>query len=86
MRLGRFEEAADAGAKAAARPNAHVHILAIAAISLVLAGQLDEARAHVAAIRRTAPRYRVDDLVAAMRPVPDGERLLREGAARIGLA
>ena len=31
VRLGRFEEAADWGVKAAARPNAHAHILAIAA-------------------------------------------------------
>ena len=45
VRLGRFEEAADWGIKAAARPNAHAHILAIAALSLALAGRLDEARA-----------------------------------------
>ena len=45
VRLGRFEEAADWGVKAAARPNAHAHILAIAALSLALAGRLDEARA-----------------------------------------
>ena len=32
VRLGRFEEAADWGVKAAARPNAHAHILAIAAL------------------------------------------------------
>jgi hypothetical protein len=31
VRLGRFEEAAEWGVKAAARPNAHAHILAIAA-------------------------------------------------------
>ncbi len=86
VRLGRFEEAADAGAKAAARPNAHAHILAIAAVSLALAGRLDEARAHLAAIRKALPRYRADDLVAAMRPTPEGEGLFREGARRVGLA
>ena len=86
VRLGRFEEAADAGVKAAARPNAHVHILAIAAVALALAGRLDEARAHVATIRRALPRYRVDDLVTAMQPRPEGERLFREGARRIGFA
>ena len=32
VRLGRFEEAADWAVKAAARPNAHAHILAIAAL------------------------------------------------------
>jgi tetratricopeptide (TPR) repeat protein len=84
LRLGRFEEAADTGIKAAARPNAHAHILAIAAVSLALAERFDEARSHVAAIRRTLPNYCVDDLVAAMRPVPEGEKLFREGARRIG--
>jgi DNA-binding SARP family transcriptional activator/Tfp pilus assembly protein PilF len=86
LRLGRFQEAADAGVKAAARPNAHAHILAIAAVSLALAGQLDEARSHLAAIRGALPRYRIDDLITAMRPTPEGERLFREGARRIGLA
>ena len=38
VRLGRFEEAADWAVKAAARPNAHPHILAIAAFSLALCG------------------------------------------------
>jgi tetratricopeptide (TPR) repeat protein len=85
-RLGRFEEAAEAGVQAAARPNAHAHILAIAAVSLALADRLDEARAHVATLRRALPRYRVDDLVTAMQPTPEGERLFREGARRIGLA
>ncbi|MES2710816.1 MAG: transcriptional regulator [Pseudomonadota bacterium] len=83
VRLGRFDDAAETGLKAAARPNAHVHILAIAAISLALAGRYDEARAQVAAIRRSLPRYCVDDLVTAMRPRPDGEALFREGARRI---
>jgi len=53
VRLDRFEEAADWAVKAAARPNAHSHILAIAACSLALAGSLGEARAYAAAIHRT---------------------------------
>ena len=57
VRLGRFEEAAEWASKAAARPNAHAHILAIAAYSLALAGRFDEARAHAAAIRKTLPHY-----------------------------
>jgi hypothetical protein len=40
-----FGEAAEWALKAAARPNAHAHILGIAAYSLVLAERLDEARA-----------------------------------------
>ena len=85
VRLGRFEEAADWGVKAAARPNAHAHILAIAALSLALAGRLDEARAHLAAIHATLPRYRVDDFLTAMQFAPDGEKLFREAAKRIGM-
>ena len=44
--LGRFEEAAHSAVNAAARPNAHPHILAITVYSLALAGSLDEARAY----------------------------------------
>lgn len=85
VRLGRFEEAADWGVKAAARPNAHAHILAIAAFSLALAGRLDEARAYLASIHKTLPRYRVDDFLTAMRFAPEGETLFREGASRLGI-
>jgi DNA-binding SARP family transcriptional activator len=85
VRLGRFKEAADWGIKAAARPNAHAHILAIAALALTLAGRLDEARVHLAAIHTTLPRYRVDDFLTAMQFAPDGERLFREAAKRIGM-
>jgi DNA-binding SARP family transcriptional activator len=85
VRLGRFEEAADWGVKAAARPNAHAHILAIAAFSLALAGRLDEARAYLASIHKTLPRYRVDDFLTAMRFEPEGEKSFRESAKRIGI-
>jgi DNA-binding SARP family transcriptional activator/TolB-like protein len=85
VRLGRFEEAADWGVKAAARPNAHAHILAIAALSLTLAGRLDEARTHLAAIHAMLPRYRVDDFLTAMQFAPDGEKLFREAAKRVGM-
>jgi tetratricopeptide (TPR) repeat protein len=83
VRLGQFEEAADWAVKAAARPNAHAHIRAIAAYSLALAGRLDEARTYVAAIRKTLPRYRVDDFLAAMQFDPHGAALFREAAKRL---
>jgi tetratricopeptide (TPR) repeat protein len=86
VRLGQFEEAADWAVKAAARPNAHPHILAIAACSLALAGSLDEARGYAAAIHRTLPRYGVSDFLAAFRFDPQGAALFREGAERIGMA
>jgi DNA-binding SARP family transcriptional activator/TolB-like protein len=83
-RLGRFEEAADWGVRAAARPNAHAHIQAIAALSLALAGRPDEARGYLAASRALQPGYHVDDFLAAMRFSPDDEALFRRAAERIG--
>jgi TolB-like protein len=85
IRLGRFEEAADWGAKAAARPNAHAHVRAIAAFALALAGRLDEARVLLASIHQALPRYSIDDFLTAMQMAPDGERQFREAAKRLGL-
>jgi DNA-binding SARP family transcriptional activator/Tfp pilus assembly protein PilF len=86
VRLGQFEEAADWSVKAAARPNAHPHILAIAAYSLALAGSLDQARAHVAAIRKVLPRYSITDFFDAFRFDAQGAASFREGAKRVGMA
>lgn len=85
VRLGQFEEAAVWGAKAAARPNAHAHVLGIAAYSLALAGRLDEARAYLGEIRKKIPGYRVDDFLTAMQFAPDGAALFRQGAKRVGI-
>lgn len=84
-RLGEFDQAAEWALKAAARPNAHVIILAIAALCLALAGRQDEARNFAAAIRRTLPHYRGDDFIATFRFDPDGEARFRNGAKLIGL-
>ncbi|PBB86332.1 transcriptional regulator [Mesorhizobium sp. WSM3876] len=84
-RLGEFEQASEWALKAAARPNAHVIILAIAAHCLALAGRLDEARKFAAAIRNTLPDYRADDFIATFRFDRDGQALFRNGAKLIGL-
>ena len=84
VRLTQFDEAADWAIKAAARPNAHAHILAIAAYSLALADRLDEARAYMADIHKTLPSYRVDDFLTAMQFAPDGAELFRQAAKRVG--
>ncbi|MFA6154492.1 transcriptional regulator [Mesorhizobium sp.] len=86
VRLGQFEEAAEWAMKAAARPNAHAIILAIAAHCLALAGRIDEARGFAAAIRATLPNYRADDFIGTFRFEPDAAALFRQGARRIGLA
>ncbi len=54
------------------------------AFSLALAGRLDEARGHAAAIRRALPHYRVDDFLTAMQFAPEDQRLFREAARRSG--
>jgi len=80
-----FEEAAGWAVKAAARPNAFPHIHAIAAYTLALAGALDKARWHAAAIRKTAPRYSLAEFLTTFPFEPEGEALFREGARRIGM-
>lgn len=85
VRLGQFEEAADWALKAAARPNAHPTILAIAALCLALAGRVDEGRTFAAAIRRTLPGYGIADFLRTFRFDPDGVARYRDGAKRLGL-
>lgn len=86
IRLDAFEEAADWAIKAAARPNAHVHILAIAAHCLALAGRLSEARSYAARIRLQNPDYRTDNFLDAFHFTPDVIARYRQVAALIGLA
>ncbi len=86
VRLGQFDEAAEWALKAAARPNAHVIILAIAAHCLALAERPDEGAAFASVIRRVHPSYCVDDFLATFRFTPDTEAMFRTGAQRIGMA
>ena len=85
MRLGRFAEAADFGVKAASRPNAHAHILAVTAFSLALDGRLDEGRAYVASIRKTRPHYGLDDYLRAYQFTPQDEKVFRGVAQRLSM-
>lgn len=82
MRLGRHDEAADWAIKAAARPNAHVHILAIAQYCLALADRGDEARQLAAAVQRAQPGYQVEDFLASFQYGADGAALIRQAAAQ----
>jgi DNA-binding SARP family transcriptional activator/TolB-like protein/Flp pilus assembly protein TadD len=85
VRLGQFDDAADWALKAAARPNAHEHILGIATYCLALAGRREEARNHLMTVRKTRPRYGVDDFLTAMQFSPDDAALFRKAAKRTGL-
>jgi DNA-binding SARP family transcriptional activator/TolB-like protein len=85
-RLGNFSEAAAWAMKAAARPNAHTHVVAIAAHCLVLAGRLDEARVLAARVRAAIPNYSVADFFSAFRFTPDTQVLFRRAAQQVGFA
>jgi DNA-binding SARP family transcriptional activator/TolB-like protein len=85
-RLGRYEEAAQWATKAAARPNAHPHILGIAAYSLALTDRLEEAHTYAATIRKMRPEYSITDFFNAFRFDETGAALFRKGAKRLDMA
>jgi len=85
MRLGQHDEAAEWAIKAAARPNAHQHIMAIAALTLGLAGRLDEAEAYKAKIRERVSNYAMADFLAAFRYSPEVAALFKNAGERIGI-
>nr|WP_306264654.1 transcriptional regulator [Pararhizobium sp. IMCC3301] len=85
VRLGDFDEAAEWALKAAARPNAHIMILAIAAHCLALAGRVEEAKIIAASIRNTLPSFRVDQFLTTFRFPPDAEATFRVAAQMINL-
>jgi DNA-binding SARP family transcriptional activator/TolB-like protein len=84
-RLGQHEEAAEWAVKAAARPNAHQHVMAIAALSLGLAGRKTEADEYSKKIRARVPDYAMRDFLAAFRLAPDAVSLFRDAGRRIGI-
>ncbi|HEY0825120.1 MAG TPA: transcriptional regulator, partial [Ramlibacter sp.] len=83
VRLGRCEEAAEWGVRSAARPNAHMHIRAIAMFCLALAGRVQEAKDFAAAIRREQPNYGVADFTRAFKLGPEADALVRKAAGLI---
>ncbi|HEV7556071.1 MAG TPA: hypothetical protein VGO00_11475 [Kofleriaceae bacterium] len=84
VRLDQRDEAAIWAVKATARPNAHTHILAIAAECLALADRRDEARKFVGQIRARLPTYTVEDFLRAFKFEPDVAQMFRGGARQIG--
>lgn len=84
LRLGQFEEAAKWALDAARRPNAHVHILAIATHCLAAASRIEEARQLVASIRKSNPGYDVESYIGSFRFSADAASLARERARLIG--
>jgi DNA-binding SARP family transcriptional activator/TolB-like protein len=85
MRLGRLGEAADWALRATTRPNAHQHILGIAAHCLELAGRHDEALRVTATLQQAHPGYGITDFLQAFRFADDAERQMRRAAAGLRL-
>jgi tetratricopeptide (TPR) repeat protein len=83
MRLGRYDEAADWAMKAAARPNAHVHIMSIAAHSLAMAGRQALAVEMAAAIQRVQPGYGLNEFLGGFHYGHDAESLMRQAHSRL---
>jgi DNA-binding SARP family transcriptional activator/tetratricopeptide (TPR) repeat protein len=83
IRRGELEEAADWALRATGRPNAHAHILSIAASSMSLVNRRDEARKFVARIRERVPGYGIGHFLRAFRFDADTERLFRSSARAI---
>lgn len=86
VRLGALHDAADWSLKAAARPNAHVHIVALAAHCLALAGRMEEARSHAARLRLLQSNYGVDDFLRTFRFEAETQSRYRKAAQAIGLS
>jgi DNA-binding SARP family transcriptional activator/tetratricopeptide (TPR) repeat protein len=83
VRLDERAEAADWAVRATARPNAHAHIMAIAAGCLSLANRTTEARRFVGRIRERLPDYSIEAFLRAFKFDADIERLFRAGARQI---
>ena len=86
MNLGDYAQAAAWGERAARRPNAHVHIHAIAAFCDALADRREEARVHARRIRAAMPSYRCGDFLTAFRTLrPPVAELIRRVGPGIGI-
>jgi hypothetical protein len=58
---------------------------AIAACCLALAGSVEQAPVHVAAVRQISPHYSLADFFTAFPFDRDGQTLFRRGARLVGL-
>ncbi len=84
LRLGEYDDAAEWAIKAAARPNAHIHILGIAVNCLAAAGRFEEASQFLARARKATPGYGLQEFLASFRLEPGTAKLFRMNAGRIG--
>lgn len=84
---GRHARASDLAQLASVQPNAHVHIIAVAAACSALAGRRTSAEKHVARLRRVRPEYSSAEFFDAFPfQSPDHVAIFREGLAAAGLS
>jgi len=86
FRLERREEAADWALKAAQKPNAHVHVHALAGLTLACAGRLEEAFREAGTARKLRLGYSIEDFLSSFRVLSDLERIFRIAAKQIGIS
>ena len=84
-RLGQFDQAAEWAIKASLRPNAHAHILAIAAECLALADRGDEARVFSERIQQARPDYSIDDFLSSFHFPAKDQAMFRRAAKDVGI-
>jgi DNA-binding SARP family transcriptional activator/TolB-like protein len=85
-RLEEFEEASHWAVLAAAQPNAHHVILAIAAHCLALAGRVDDARSLAGRLRRSDPGYTTSGFLDTFHFSPEARGMFTSAGRAIGLA
>ncbi len=82
LRLGRVEEAADFALRGGQQPNAHVHAHGIAALTLAIAGRMQEAHAERTRILSLRPDYNFGEFKDAFHMLDDLKDIY-EGAAKL---
>ncbi|MFD1380120.1 hypothetical protein [Fodinicurvata halophila] len=78
LHLGQFDAAAEWAVKAAARPNAHAHIKAIAGYCLSAAGRSQEAQSYFIRLQASNPGYGLEDFLGAFRFSEDAVETFRK--------
>ena len=84
LRLGQYDDAAEWAIRAAARPNAHIHILGIAVNCLAAAGRFEEAGQFLARARKATPGYSLPEFLSSFRLEAGTTKLFRMNSGRVG--
>ena len=80
LRLGKVQEAADFAIRAVQHPNAHVHIHAIAALTLATAGRMEEAHVERRRISTLRPDYNFKQFKDAFHMLDDLKDIYQRAA------